>query len=247
MKLSIVIPAFNEASRLPATLAAIEEHMGPEGEVIVVDDGSVDGTAERVRADVGSGISPRLIRSEQNRGKGAAVREGVLAANGEYVLFMDADNSTHIKEVDKLLWWAERGAHVVIGSRYIEPDRVKIRQPRYRIWLSRAGNGLIRLLLLRGISDTQCGFKLFSREAARRIFALQRMDGFSFDIELLAIAKQLGYPPTEVPVDWYDRPGTRLRPVRSSVQTLGDLIRIRWYLTRGRYEPMVADGADGAT
>jgi dolichyl-phosphate beta-glucosyltransferase len=238
VKLSIVIPANNEARRLPATLVAIAEYLegsGRDAEVLVVDDGSTDGTAEAARAAAGRGMPPRVLVLDRNRGKGAAVREGMLAARGDYVLFMDADNSTHIAEVERLLAVAEAGAPVVVGSRYIDRESIKIRQPWYRVALSRVGNRIIQMLVLRGVRDTQCGFKLFRRPAAHTLAARLTRERFSFDMELLVIAKSLGYEVREVPVNWYDTPGTRLRPIRSALRTLTDLLRIRWNLWRHRY------------
>jgi dolichyl-phosphate beta-glucosyltransferase len=130
---------------------------------------------------------------------------------------------------------AEQGVPVVIGSRYLETDSIKIRQPWYRVWLSRVGNQMIQLVLLPGVRDTQCGFKLFEREAARSVVGLLTMSRFSFDMELLVIAKRLGHEIKEVPVNWYDTPGTRLRPIRSALRTLADLIKIKYNVMRGRY------------
>lgn len=241
MKLSIVIPAYNEARRLPGTLASIAEYLDVSelsAEVIVVDDGSTDGTVEAAKAVPGKGMPPKIIGFEGNRGKGAAVKEGLLAATGDYVLFMDADNSTHITEVEKLLAVATKDKiPVVIGSRYLDSKSIKIKQPWYRVWLSRMGNRLIRHTILPGVLDTQCGFKLFKRQAAHDIAPLLTRERFSFDMELLVIAKQLGYDIREVPVNWYDTPGTRLRPIKSAFGTLRDLVRIKWNLMRGRYEP----------
>ncbi len=242
MKLSIVIPAYNEARRLPATLASIAEYLelsGLDAEILVVDDGSTDGTIEAVRNLPGRGLPPRIISFEGNRGKGAVTRDGMLEAKGDFVLFMDADNSTHVTEVEKLLNIAEQGIPVVIGSRYLEKDSIKIKQPWYRVMISRAGNALIQAVLLRGIKDTQCGFKLFSHDAASQIASRLTMERFSFDMELLVIAKQLGLEIREVPVNWYDTPGTRLRPIKSSLQTLFDLVRIRFNVSRGRYAPSI--------
>jgi dolichyl-phosphate beta-glucosyltransferase len=226
-----VIPAYNEARRLPATLTAVSEYLERQpdldAEVIVVDDGSTDGTGAAVRGMPNNGRPPRVLGFEHNRGKGAAVREGMLAASGDFVLFMDADNSTRVTEVEKLLEEAGPERPVVIGSRYVRPGSIKIKQPWYRVAISRAGNRVIQLLLLPGIQDTQCGFKLFSGQAAGELARSLTMDGFSFDMELLVNAKRLGYPITEVPVNWYDTPGARLRPIRSTLQTFRDLLRIR--------------------
>lgn len=240
MKLSIVIPAYNEARRLPATLASITEYLelaDLSAEVIVVDDGSSDDTDDAAKSVPGKGMPPKLIGFEGNRGKGAAVKEGMLAATGDYVLFMDADNSTHITEVEKLLKVAVTDkVPVVIGSRYQDPESIKIKQPWFRVWISRMGNRLIRHTVLPGVLDTQCGFKLFSKAAAQKIAPRLTMSGFSFDMELLVIAKELGLKIREVPVNWYDTPGkTRVRPIKSSLRTLRDLIKIRWNIHKGRY------------
>lgn len=248
MKLSIVIPAFNEVRRLPVTLASISEYLdlsGLNAEVIVVDDGSTDGTADAVRNLPGAGMPPHIVGFEGNRGKGAAVKEGMLTATGDYVLFMDADNSTDITEVEKLLSVAVNDKiPVVIGSRYLHEDSIKIKQPWYRVFVSRWGNRLIRHTILPGVIDTQCGFKLFTRDAAQEIASRLTMDRFSFDMELLVIAHNLGYQIREVPVNWYDTPGTRLRPIKSSFQTLKDLIRIKYNVMRGRYK--VVEGGNRA-
>ncbi len=248
MRLSVVIPAYNESRRLPATLAAISGYLEAtdlDVEVIVVDDGSTDGTAEAVRAMPGKGMPPKLTRFEANRGKGAAVREGLLAATGDYVLFMDADNSTRINEVEKLLQVAQRGTPVVIGSRHLDGDSIKIKQPWYRVGVSRLGNRLIQLVILPGVRDTQCGFKLLDGRAAHDIARLLTLERWSFDMELLVVAKQLGLEIREVPVNWYDTPGTRLRPIKASFQTLLDLLRIKCKQLRGRYpdEPQAGRGA----
>ncbi|MSU76448.1 glycosyltransferase family 2 protein [Patescibacteria group bacterium] len=245
MKLSIVIPAFNEARRLPETLASIAEYLelvDLQSEVIVVDDGSTDGTTEAAKAVPGEGMPPKIIGFEGNRGKGAAVKEGMLAATGDYILFMDADNSTHITEVEKLLKVAtEDKVPVVIGSRYLKGDSIKIKQPWYRVFVSRMGNRLIRYTILPGVIDTQCGFKLFKKASAHDIAPLLTRDRFSFDMELLVIAKQLGYDIREVPVNWYDTPGTRLRPIKSSFGTLRDLVAIKFNQLRGKYQPSAAE------
>ncbi len=247
MKLSIVIPAYNEARRLPSTLASIAEYLEVSdlaAEVIVVDDGSTDGTVKAAKSVPGRGMPPKVIGFEGNRGKGAAVREGLLAATGDCILFMDADNSTHISEVEKLLTAAsgKDAPEVVVGSRYLPGSDIRIKQPWYRVRISRWGNRLIRYAVLPGVIDTQCGFKLLRRGAALEIAAAMTREGFSFDIEMLTIARHYGYRITEVPVNWYDTPGTRLRPIRSAFRTLRDLVAIRLNLVRGRYAPVAGQG-----
>lgn len=238
MYLSIIIPAFNEEKRLPITLQDIANFLktfSPSVEVLVVDDGSTDRTvkvAEEMRKDI---PALRVLHFEQNHGKGYVVKHGMLQAGGDLVLFMDADNSTPLSEISKLLPFSKK-FEVVIGSRHLKTSNVVIKQPWYRILLSRFGNILIQSLIVRNIVDTQCGFKLFQREACRHIFSRQQTNGFGFDMEILAIAQKVfGYQIKEVPVSWYDAPNSRIRPVRDAWRTFKELIRIRMNLSKGIY------------
>jgi dolichyl-phosphate beta-glucosyltransferase len=229
MDLSIVIPAYNEAHRLPGTLAAVAAYLERErleAEIIVVDDGSTDQTVAAVSGLEGYALPPRVIASKRNRGKGVSVRDGLLAAQGRHVLFMDADHSTPIDEQEKLLAALGKGADVAIGSRYLRGDSIKIKQRWYRVWVSRVGNRVIRYTLLPGMLDTQCGFKLFTNAAARDIAGRLTLAGYSFDVELLVIARCLGYDVREVAVDWYDAPGSRVRLVPTSIRTLWEVLRM---------------------
>lgn len=235
--LSIVIPAYNEAERLPETLAVLRDWVEQQPfsiEVLIVDDGSSDDTTKVVSATTRRFPALRLIKLEQNQGKGGAVREGMLQAKGQFRLFTDADNSTPISEINKLLPYTEQ-YEVIIGSRYLEPGSIKVKQPWKRRVLSRFGNKLIQLWALPGIVDTQCGFKLFSAKAAHDIFPRQEMRGWSFDVEILTIAQQLGYAIKEVPVDWYDARQSKLRAVRSGKQFLRDLRIIRGRIRTNHY------------
>ena len=234
-ELSVVIPAYNEALRLPGTLARIREQLaGLSFEIVVADDGSSDGTAERARAAGGEGLS--VLRSEQNRGKGHAVRRGMLAARGALRLMSDADLSTPIEELPRLLARARDGFDVVIASRALPASRIEVHQPRYRESVGRAFNLLVRALLLPGLRDTQCGFKLFSARAAAEVFAAARLDGFGFDVEALVIARRRGYRIAELPVTWRNDAATRVSTLRG-LQAFLDLARIRWNAWRGRYDP----------
>lgn len=235
--LSIIIPAYNEAQRLPETLALVRDYVEtrPYGvEILVVDDGSKDDTALVASHFAERLPSLRVIRNEENHGKGAVVRQGMLAAQGKYRLFMDADYSTALTELEKLLPYTEEYP-VVIGSRYLHPESIKIKQPFKRRVISRVGNRLIRQLILPGIRDTQCGFKLFSAEAAEAIFTRQTMTGWGFDMEILTIAKQLGYAIKEVPVDWYDAKQSKLRAVRSAKESYRDLRTIHKRVKKNYY------------
>ncbi len=231
---SIIVPAFNEERRLPHTLAKIRaylEHARWESaEIIVVNDGSSDGTAEAGRA---AGV--RVLENPGNRGKGYSVRHGMLEANGDWALFTDADLSSPISELEKLWASAEReSAPIAIGSRAVDRSLVGVHQPPIRELMGRFFNLVMRLVTGLPYRDTQCGFKLFQRDAARRIFSLQRLDGFGFDVESLYIAQRLGYRAIEVPVIWNNVPGTKVSLWRGLLAFL-DPLRVRWNGIAGEY------------
>ncbi|MBN2266352.1 MAG: glycosyltransferase family 2 protein [Candidatus Aminicenantes bacterium] len=230
MSLSVVIPTYNKAARLLAGLEAVRAYLEGKpyaAEIVVVDDGSTDGTAEAARAALAGGGPSRVIRREKNLGKGASVREGVLAASGEIILFCDDDMSTPIEELDKALAALEAGADVVVGSRALPDSEIRVRQRRPREWLGKAFNLLVRLFLLEGYRDTQCGFKAFRREAARDIFPRLRTPGFGFDVEVLVLCRELGYRVAEIPVVWCDARPSRVRIFKGSWGMLKDLWRIK--------------------
>lgn len=235
--LSIVIPAYNEEKRLPATLDRIlawaERAPLPAGEILVVDDGSRDGTA--AMAENRGGIV-RLLRNPGNRGKGCAVRNGMLAATGDWILSTDADLSAPIEELEKLLAAARREKAVVaIGSRALDRKLVKVHQPVMRELSGRAFNVVMRLVTGLPFRDTQCGFKLFRKDAAKDIFSRQIEDGFSFDVEDLLIAHQLGLRAIEVPVEWSNVEGTKVS-LAQGMKSFADLVRIRTRAMRGSYK-----------
>ena len=238
-QLSVVVPAYNESGRIGATLDAIVAYLaaeGVDGEVVVVDDGSADGTADVVARYADAHPAVRLESYGGNRGKGYAVRHGVLASRGAEVLFCDADGSTPMSEAAKVLAPLRAGdADVAIGSRELPESDLARPQPSYRRLMGWVFRWLVRLIVVRGFRDTQCGFKAFRREAAAAVFERQTLDGFAFDVELLFIARRLGYRVVEVPVRWLDSPDSRVRPGRDSLRMLLDLIRIRLRALRGAY------------
>ena len=232
--LSVVIPAYNEETRLPASLEALGAWLSGRtealsAEVLVVDDGSTDRTAARA-AETGRrlGLDVRVLVHDTNRGKGAAVRTGALAAEGKLVLVSDADFSTPIGEWEKL---AAVRAPVAIGSRAVDESLVKERQPVYRVAMGKLFNALVRLLAVPGIRDTQCGFKLFTREAARAVFSRATVDRFAWDVEALLLARRLGYAIAEVPVLWFDSPDSRVT-LLGGAQAYLELFRIRFRVSR---------------
>lgn len=240
--LSVVIPAYNEAGRLPRTLARVTDYLrvwGRPHEILVVDDGSTDGTAERAREAGGSAVT--VVRNEANRGKGYSVRRGMLLARGERRLMTDADLSTPIEELDRLAARLDEGYDVVIGSRALPGANVEVHQPWYREGMGRLFNIMVRLLVLPGIRDTQCGFKLFTAEAARDAFSAARLDGFSFDVEVLFISRRRGRRVAEIPVTWRNDAATRVSSLRGFLAFL-DLLRIRANDWAGRY----SEAADGS-
>lgn len=238
--ISIVIPAYNEETRLPATLEAVIEHLAAKNwspaEVIVVDDGSRDGTARMVQEFGKSHPSVRLLRNPGNRGKGYSVRHGMMAAQNEWVLFSDADLSAPIAELEKLMAAVrEQDAEVAIGSRALDRSLIKVHQSVFREYSGRVFNLLMRLLIGLPFWDTQCGFKLFRATAAREVFRRQLIDGFGFDAEALFIARKLGYRTIEVPVRWSHAEGTKVSMFRDSAKMFLDLWRVRWNYWAGRY------------
>jgi dolichyl-phosphate beta-glucosyltransferase len=239
--LSVVIPAYNEAERLPETLALVKDFAERAPfikEVLVVDDGSTDATVEVVRTMMPRFPQLQVISNEQNKGKGGVVRQGMLAATGDYRLFMDADNSTSIEELAKLLTFID-DFDVIIGSRYLDRGSIKVKQPWKRRIVSRAGNWIIQRSVLHGIVDTQCGFKLFSARAATEVFQRQTMNGWSFDVEVLTIAKERGFAIKEVPVDWYDAKQSKLRAAHAAWKSLRELRKVKRKVKKGEYRQAV--------
>jgi dolichyl-phosphate beta-glucosyltransferase len=234
--LSIVIPAYNEEQRLPATLdriTAYSEHSTlAVAEILVVDDGSRDRTAALAQARQGI---IRLVSNPGNRGKGYAVRNGMLAAKGDWILSSDADLSAPIGELEKLIAAARKeDAVVAIGSRALNRKLVKVHQPMMRELSGRAFNLVMRMVTGLPFRDTQCGFKLFRKDAAREIFSRQVEEGFSFDVEDLMIARKLGLRSIEVPVEWSNVEGTKVS-LTQGMKSFADLVRIRSRAMRGNY------------
>lgn len=237
VKLSVVIPAYNEENRIEKTLLAVDgylEKQNYEYEIVVVDNNSQDKTSEVVRRLRATTVQNCRVVVETTKGKGAAVRRGMFEAVGEYSVFMDADNATPVSEIEKFWPFLEAGTEVVIGSRYVDPTTVKIRQPFYKVALSRMSNILIQVVLIPHIKDTQCGFKAFDTAAAKEIFKHVTIFGWAFDMELLAIALKLSYRIKEVPVSWEEHGGSHV-PLKAYIQSLIDLFRIKWNALTGKY------------
>ncbi|MBI3079477.1 MAG: glycosyltransferase family 2 protein [Deltaproteobacteria bacterium] len=242
--LSVVIPAYNEETRLPATLTRIAAHLKTlevEAEIVVVDDGSTDRTAAVVQGLAGAIPGLRLDRHPENRGKGAAVRSGVLQAAGGYILISDADLSTPIEELDRFLPLLQAGADLVIGSRAHPASRILLHQPWHREMMGKLFNLFVRVLVLRGLKDTQCGFKALRAPTVRPLFARQRITGFGFDVEILYLARKAGLAIQEVPVTWINSPSSRVHLLKHPLGMLLDLFRIRLNDLRGCYRGLGAD------
>ena len=232
--ISVVIPAYNEAERLGSTLERTVDYLSRRGlsyEVVVVDDGSRDRTVQVAEAFADRGV--RVIRHEQNRGKGAAIKTGVLASRGAEVLLSDADASTPIEELERLQRKLPE-APVVLGSRAVAGADIRQHQPFYRELMGKTFNRIIRLVGAHGLYDTQCGFKLLQGEVAREIGAELTVDGFAYDVELVWLARRHGYRVVEVGVIWVDSPDSRVDPVRSSLAMLRDVVRMRIRHSGGR-------------
>jgi dolichyl-phosphate beta-glucosyltransferase len=235
--LSIVVPAYNEESRLPRTLARIREYLRgshPASEIIVIDDGSADRTAEIVRALQRDMPELRLLSNGENRGKGYSVRAGMLAARGEIALFTDADLSAPIEEAGKLLDGLA-SADVAIGSRALDRRVIQVHQSRGRELAGILFNRMVRLATGLPFEDTQCGFKAFRMDRARIIFEQQTIVDFGFDPEILFLAQRHGLRIIEIPVLWAHDPRTKVNMIRDSLRMFADLWQIRWNALAGRY------------
>jgi dolichyl-phosphate beta-glucosyltransferase len=237
--LSVVIPAYNEELRLPQTLADVLrylEHQSYASEVIVVDDGSTDGTARLVRESVRGPIPLRVIGQPDgvNRGKGAAVRRGMGEASGRFRLFMDADNSTTIDHVDRFWPFFDEGYEVVIGSRDVRGAHIGVRQPWYKELAGDLGNLVIRAAAVPGIHDTQAGFKAFTGKCIEDILPDLTIDRWGFDVELLVAARCRGYRVKEVPIKWINAANSKVRAL-TYVEVLGEVWRVRRNRKAGRY------------
>ncbi|HET7343057.1 MAG TPA: dolichyl-phosphate beta-glucosyltransferase [Methylomirabilota bacterium] len=232
---SVVIPAFNEAVRLPSYLdeiVAFFDGRGEPYEVVVVDDGSTDATLATVQATAARQPSVRALPLGTNRGKGAAVRVGMLAARGALRLFADADGATPIAELKRLEPALAAGADVVIGSRVLVDPAVCVRARPHRVAAGRVFNWLVARLGLRGIADSQCGFKVFTAAAAQALFGALRTDGFGFDVEMLLRAQAAGYRVVEVAVNWADQPGSKVGVLTTGPAMLGQIAAARWRVAR---------------
>ena len=243
---SIVLPAYNERERIATTLERILAYAALRGwnaEVIVVNDGSTDDTATIVAEQARRNDALRLLENPGNRGKGYSVRNGMLHARGEILLFSDADLSSPIEESAKLFEAIANGADIAIGSRWLDPRLQLRRQPLYRRVFGRIFNLALRGILGLRFKDTQCGFKAFTRRGAQAIFPLQKIERWGFDPELLYLARRFGFVVREVPVAWSHREGTRISPLRDGIRMLGEILRVRWYALKGNYgnAPVVSD------
>jgi dolichyl-phosphate beta-glucosyltransferase len=235
-EVSIVVPAFNEAGRIGTSLEKISLYLTrrhPSAEIIVVDDGSSDETAGIVGACDFQRL--RMVRNEENQGKGYSIRRGFFEARGRWVLFTDADLSAPIQEMDRLMDEARTGADVVIGSRAVDRSKILVHQSRARELGGIIFNRIVRLILRLPIADTQCGFKLFERTKLESVFRRQRISGFGFDPEILFLARKAGLVIREIPVVWRHDKATKVRFLEDAPRMFFDLIRIRWNWIRGRY------------
>ncbi len=236
--ISLVIPAYNEGKRLKNSLITIQKYIDEKpysAEIIIVDDGSQDETVAVANSNLNGNCAHYILSSSKNRGKGYAVKKGMLSAKGKYVVFMDADLSTPIDELDGFLKELEGGSDVVIGTRKNKEASVKRRQPLYREILGKGFTLLSNILLVRDVSDFTCGFKGFRKEAGQDIFRRQLIPNWSFDAETLFLARKLGYGIKEVPVTWFDAEGTKVKLSRDIIGSLHGILRIRLNYLSGSY------------
>jgi dolichyl-phosphate beta-glucosyltransferase len=244
---SFIVPAYNESSRIRPTLDEILRYTAEQNwdaEILVVDDGSRDDTPDVIREYARGHLQIRLLQNPGNRGKGFSVRNGMLHTRGDICLFTDADLSSPISEAQKLFKSVRDGVDVAIGSRWLRAELQTERQPLYRQAFGRIFNLVLRLFLGLHFKDTQCGFKAFRREAAQRIFPLQRIERWGFDPEVLYLARRMGLRVAEVPVLWAHSEGTRLHPFRDGMRMFVDVLHIRWNGFTGAYGAPTVSAAD---
>ena len=233
--ISIVIPAYNEEKRIGRSIKQIVKYLDKKKysyEVIVVDDGSIDKTIDVVKKAGNKYV--KIIKNKKNMGKGFSVKTGILNAKYPLVLFSDSDLATPIEELDKFMEYI-KSYDIVIASRNLKESNIKVKQPVYRQLMGKTFPLLVNLIALGGFRDTQCGFKLFKTDAAKKIVSLQTFNRFSFDVEILFIAKKLGYKIKEAPVVWIDKEGSKVNPIKDSIKMLIDLFKIRLNNLLGKY------------
>ena len=236
--LSVIIPAYNEEDRIKNTLLEIDKFLTIQNynyEIIVVDDGSCDGTAELVK-NLQKNISKlEIISNQKNCGKGYAVRRGMLEACGKFRLFMDADNATGVEQIQNFFPFFQKGYEIVIGSRDLQNSQIKKHQPFYKEILGDIGNFLIQILVISGIKDTQCGFKCFSAKFAEDVFPKLKINRWGFDIEILILAQKKGYRIKTVPVIWTNDINSKVT-LSAYLETLKELLQIKWNIIKGKYK-----------
>ncbi len=234
--LSVIIPTYNEEERIGGTLEKITAYLSRQNypyEIIIVDDASSDKTVKIIED---SGEKIVLLINKRRKGKGYSVRQGVLSATGDFVLFSDADLSTPIEESEKLLFWLKRGYHLAIGSRRLPDSEISVPQPFLRRLMGKVFNLLVRIFVVRGFCDTQCGFKCFEKKTANFLFGRQQLSGFCFDVEILYLAKKFKKRVKEVPVRWLNSPVSKIGPLKHSFLMFLDLFRIKLNDRRGVYD-----------
>lgn len=234
--LSIIIPAYNEATRLPDSLDKIKTFLSGQrykAEIVLVENGSTDDTL-RIAHEIQAGMDNLVVIHEERRGKGWAVKRGMQSARGDYRFICDADLSMPIEELPRFFPPLLENAPVAIASREA-PGARRFNEPEYRHIIGRVFNWLVRLLVLPGLQDTQCGFKCFRADVAERVFPLVSITGWTFDVEALFIARRMGYAITEIPIPWYYNAHSNIRVARDSLQMGYDLLKIRWNAIRGKY------------
>ena len=248
VELSVVIPAYNEEERLPKTLLSVLEYLQKEKEsfeIVVVNDGSTDSTAKVVKQFEQLSSNVRLVGYENNQGKGHAVRTGVLSSKGQLVLMNDADGASPIENLPRLEKAIAEGADLAIGSRAMYSNETEIQAVFLRKLMGRCFNGLVNFLLLPGIADTQCGFKLFTKHSAKQIFSLSSENSFSFDVEVLFISRKLGFKTKEVPIDWTNIPGSKVHLIKDSTRMFLDIFKFRIQNLSGSYNSSKSSKTNG--